>query len=176
VQTSQTRAKHLRLDESARIERAGHRTCAANLAATSRATNQVISSTAVRSTTCADRRVDAATRTSATCPRSCPAHDTENGEARRRYSLPGPARTRHTGSSPRSERSRRVILLRVNIDAIDEALDVMLAEAAEVMADRSNPRAGIGHEVSESTELRRPTRVVELPAAPNDRLAGQLAQ
>ena len=68
------------------------------------------------------------------------------------------------------------MLSRVNIDAIDEALDVMLAEAAEVMADRSNPRAGIGHEVSESTELRRPTRVVELPAAPNDRLAGQLAQ
>jgi hypothetical protein len=68
------------------------------------------------------------------------------------------------------------VLAPVVVHAIETVLDVVLAQAAEVMAAGSKTSAGIGHEVSERTELCRPTRVVEPPPAPNDRLVGQLAQ
>jgi hypothetical protein len=50
------------------------------------------------------------------------------------------------------------------VDAI-HALDLVLAQAAVLMAARPNASAGIGHKVSERVELCPPARMREPPPA-----------
>ena len=57
------------------------------------------------------------------------------------------------------------MLAPVIVNAIDETLDLVLAQAAVVMAARPKARAGIGDEVPERVELCRPTRMSKPPPA-----------
>jgi hypothetical protein len=80
-----------------------------------------------------------------------------------------------------AKRPRRVVLTPVVVDAIDNALDVVLAHATIVVAARPKTRAGVDHQVPERVVLRRSAWVCELtpaqrgetlPRAPGEREVG----
>jgi len=59
------------------------------------------------------------------------------------------------------------VLAPIIVDAINEALDIVLAHAAAVMAARSKAHADLGHGVSERAEQRRLARMAEPPPTQN---------
>ena len=80
-----------------------------------------------------------------------------------------------------SKRPRRVVLTSVIVDAIDNALDVVLAHAALIVTARQEARTGFDHQVAERIELCRSARMREmspaqrgwtLPRAPGERELG----
>src|SRR5262249_27588375 len=64
-----------------------------------------------------------------------------------------------------AERPSRVVLTPVPVDAVDETLDAVPAQAPVLMAGRSEAHADVDHEVAKRVELRRPARVREPPSA-----------
>src|SRR5215470_12795318 len=73
-----------------------------------------------------------------------------------------------------AHRSGRVMLPPVGIDPIDEALDVVLTQAAAFMAARAKAGAGVNHEISERVVPCRLARVAEPP--PTERALGHLTK
>jgi hypothetical protein len=65
------------------------------------------------------------------------------------------------------------MLTSVLVDAVDEALDTVPAQAPVLMAGRSEAHTDVDHEVPERVELRRPARLRE-PASAEGAL-GELA-
>src|SRR5881409_2311685 len=70
------------------------------------------------------------------------------------------------------QRSRRVVLASVVVDAIGPALDLVLAHAADIVTDQPEAPAGFDHQVPALVDLRRPARVCEPAPAERARLVG----
>ncbi len=83
--------------------------------------------------------------------------------ARSLFALAGSTTDRHTGRSwrPPSKRPSRVVLASIIVNAIDPALDIVLAHAAVLVTAHPDAHAGFDHQVPARVDLCRPARVCE---------------
>ena len=69
----------------------------------------------------------------------------------------------------------RVVLASVSVDAIEPALDVVLAHAAVVVIAQQDALAGVDHDIPSLVELRRPAQVRESPPTQRTRQSSETA-